>query len=63
MQLEYRCEATKPNGRPCRTLFFKGAFEGEISVKCHKCNNWNVYHGSDYTASKQEAHTWAPLTV
>lgn len=61
--VEYRCKEKKPNGDSCNTLFFKGRFKGEITVKCHRCNGWNTYHGPDYTASKAQPEDWAPLTV
>ena len=43
-EYEYRCRGRKRDGRPCRTLFFKGWVEdGFISIICHKCNTRNIW--------------------
>lgn len=44
--IEFRCRA-------CRNLFFKGDFEGEIEVKCYRCNAMNRWdRRAEFTGSE-----------
>ncbi len=40
--MEYRCQQTKPDGRRCNAKLFEASFEGELDIKCYRCNQHNV---------------------
>ncbi len=54
---EYRCPYPHPTrSGHCNALFFRGAFDGEIEVKCWRCHRSVVFDSrEDYTASLDKA--------